>query len=315
MWIYLYLGCLLASPPKSLNLTLIPEVKISGEEIRLGDIVSRSCQQSLDRSGLTNLVMANGPLINASKVLYQDQVRIRLMSTYPGIDLSISGAPSVRIHRPGQPFPRERLAFEVRHWIEARGGEGVKCRADQITVPGGSAIPKGHLGFSISRHGTGPLVGRCPLHVDLYVDQSLIRSVMVQAQISVETQVARATRHLSRHERLQPEDVNWETLRLDRVNGRLITPEEVTQLRARTLIRPGTLLTSNLVEPLPLVERNHTVDVVVEQGPLLIRMRALALDQGAMGESIRVKNVDSGAILTVSVTGPSETALNSSHMR
>lgn len=59
-----------------------------------------------------------------------------------------------------------------------------------------------------------------------------------------------------------------------------------------------------------LVSRNSLVAMVFKDGPLQIRGRGRALEDGAKGEVIRVANIKTGAILMGRVVGPDQTELS-----
>jgi len=55
-------------------------------------------------------------------------------------------------------------------------------------------------------------------------------------------------------------------------------------------LRPGTVMTSQLVNAVPLVKPGQLVTVNLRRGMVSLRSVARAMEQGAMGQTIRVRN-------------------------
>ena len=81
----------------------------------------------------------------------------------------------------------------------------------------------------------------------------------------------------------------------------------------------GRALRSNLGAGAPLlgrhlahdtaVSRDRPVTIALAQAPIVIEASGIALDDGQLGQNIRVRNISSDRILHVTVTGPNKVAL------
>jgi flagella basal body P-ring formation protein FlgA len=86
-----------------------------------------------------------------------------------------------------------------------------------------------------------------------------------------------------------------ETRRVDLLRERDVLPATVgdrTYVFART-IAAGRLLTWRDVTRRPLVKKGDLVEVSANDGPLLITMKALAMESGAQGDTVTVRNPES----------------------
>lgn len=79
--------------------------------------------------------------------------------------------------------------------------------------------------------------------------------------------------------------------RIDAINGKVTT---------RTLVAGRIILVSSLREPFA-VSRGKTVRLVFRNGPLLITASGSPLDDAAVGDLIKVRNLDSGVIVSGTV--------------
>jgi len=90
----------------------------------------------------------------------------------------------------------------------------------------------------------------------------------------------------------------------------LLTRAQVVGQQAARELKPGTVLTTRLVEAMPLVKSGQLVTVVASEGAVRVRTVARALDNGAYGQAIRVKNEATRDIVRVTVTGPQQATVS-----
>ena len=84
----------------------------------------------------------------------------------------------------------------------------------------------------------------------------------------------------------------------------LVTRDQVVGQMAGRELKSGTLLTARLVEASILVKSGQLVSVMLTQGTIQAKTVAKAMEQGTMGQTIRVKNEVTGNVFDVVVTGP-----------
>ncbi|MFA6286570.1 MAG: flagellar basal body P-ring formation chaperone FlgA [Opitutaceae bacterium] len=85
-----------------------------------------------------------------------------------------------------------------------------------------------------------------------------------------------------------------DTRRYDALRERdALFSESLAELDFARSVPAGRLLTWRDVVRRPLVRRGQAVDVVATDGNLTVTLRAIALDDAARGESVRVRNPDS----------------------
>ena len=81
---------------------------------------------------------------------------------------------------------------------------------------------------------------------------------------------------------------------LDRLaHGHLSDPAAAAGLQLKRPLSAGQVLTPGMVESLPMVERGQRVTLAARRGGFEVRMRGLALTDGAAGQRIRVRNLSS----------------------
>lgn len=83
----------------------------------------------------------------------------------------------------------------------------------------------------------------------------------------------------------------------------LKTSDEAIGKRARHHIPAGTVLRESDVEPSPVVLADQEINVLVASGAVVVETKAVAEEEGHVGEYIRVRNPSSAAIFVARVVG------------
>jgi flagella basal body P-ring formation protein FlgA len=84
----------------------------------------------------------------------------------------------------------------------------------------------------------------------------------------------------------------------------LVARSEVLGQQAARELKPGTVLTARMIDPVQLVRPGQYVTISLQQGTVVIKSVAKALEAGAYGQTIRVKNESTRDIFQVVLTGP-----------
>ncbi len=131
------------------------------------------------------------------------------------------------------------------------------------------------------------------------------RRQRVEGELWTELQIPVPTRRLSPGEVIGEADLTMTAMRTDQVGQRTITDKHaLLGQTARRVLSPGRPVPDNSVVAQTAVIRNKPVTLEYRQGALLITARGRALANGAVGDQIRVQNLDSNRTLTGTVTGP-----------
>jgi flagella basal body P-ring formation protein FlgA len=74
-------------------------------------------------------------------------------------------------------------------------------------------------------------------------------------------------------------------------------------------LRAGTVMTAQLVDAVPLVKPGQLVTITLRHGSVQLRSVARAMEEGSLGQTIRVRNENTRDMLDVTVTGAQEARL------
>lgn len=145
------------------------------------------------------------------------------------------------------------------------------------------------------------------VHVALRCGQPRAWSVNVPAEVNVRTDVLVAARPLTRGQALGQGDFRREQRILHRAGqGALAPGANLAGLMVKRSIPAGAVLTVAQFSALPAVRSGESIRLLSSAGPVRIETRGKALEDGRMGEQIRVENSGSGKAVRGWVTGPGE---------
>lgn len=138
-----------------------------------------------------------------------------------------------------------------------------------------------------------------------------IRKFTIRANARAwETQLVVAT-PLGYRQVLRDTDVTERRTLVDRI------PEEALLTRAQAIgqqaardLKPGTVLTARMVDPVQLIKTGQFVTVTLDQGAIRVKTVVRALESGSYGQTIRVKNEATHDTYEVVVTGPQEGSMS-----
>jgi flagella basal body P-ring formation protein FlgA len=123
--------------------------------------------------------------------------------------------------------------------------------------------------------------------------------IYVSTNIATLESVVVAARAVSRGQLLTAADLKNEMRDTSRIHKAYYTdPKSLLGMKAKRSIAAGRLLDANLVHRRQLVKRGTSVQILAGEGPLQVRMKGKALDNGARGERVRVRNLSSGRKVT-----------------
>jgi flagella basal body P-ring formation protein FlgA len=84
----------------------------------------------------------------------------------------------------------------------------------------------------------------------------------------------------------------------------LLSADQIVGQQAGLQLKPGTIVTARMIEAVPLVRNGQLVTVILSRGAVEVKTVGRAMEPGAYGQTIRVRNETTRDIYEVVVTGP-----------
>jgi len=146
--------------------------------------------------------------------------------------------------------------------------------------------------------------------VEVLRDGRPVRSFWVPATVHVKAVAVTAARKIAAGETLSAADVRESVMETADLGADWATSAgDVLGKTARRGFAAGDLLpASEFVQPL-LVKRGDTVALRLQRGGIVLESSARALEDGRMGEVVKVRGMDSSSVLRARVSGPAAVAM------
>jgi flagella basal body P-ring formation protein FlgA len=104
---------------------------------------------------------------------------------------------------------------------------------------------------------------------------------------------------------LRDEDVTERRALIDHIDDDpVLTRAQIVGQEASRDLRPGTVMTSRMVESVPLAKVGQYVSVKLTHGGIQVQTVAKAMEAGCFGQTIKVRNEETNAVFAVTLTGP-----------
>ncbi|MBK1694290.1 flagella basal body P-ring formation protein FlgA [Chromatium weissei] len=153
----------------------------------------------------------------------------------------------------------------------------------RLRLPRCAQIPTAELASGSRSIDNGTINVRCSAPVAW--------SILVPVRVEREQVVVVATRTLARQQRIQPHDVQLKTVSSRLLsNGYFDTLDAVIGLQTKRAVTSGEILNTTLVTAATLIKRGQQVTLFSVRPGLTVQMKGEALEDGVIGQRIRVRN-------------------------
>ena len=126
--------------------------------------------------------------------------------------------------------------------------------------------------------------------------------IYVPVQVALMDMVVVNSRPVVRGQALGADDLMLSEMDISRLHKAYFTRiEDVVGLRSKRAIASGSTLHAGLLQRAELVKRGSQVQVIAGGPDLRVQMRGKALADGGRGDRIKVKNLNSGRVITGTV--------------
>lgn len=137
----------------------------------------------------------------------------------------------------------------------------------------------------------GSYLGDTALRVVFRVNGREVRKVRIFGHIDICREVVCMTHSMRRHEVIQEDDLCTARRNISRISNAAISDiREAVGKRLVSSVRAGEIIKRDMVELTPIIKKGDRVAIIADTEMLLIRARGEAMEGGAEGEMIRVRN-------------------------
>jgi flagellar basal body P-ring formation protein FlgA len=252
------------------------------------------------RTLLDGIDLGAAPEVGAVKYINQQNLRGYLQHLFKtqGID-----ADQVQINLPDKIIIERRQMRPTLAQVEALFREFVLARIAakpedivvQLTeVPELPALASGTLTSEVVPGGPEQLLGNVALTIQFSVDGNRAESIRVAGKVSLYQEVVHARRAMKRNDTISADDIQLiRTNIADHPERFLTQPDQVIGKRLLCSVGIDQTIGSHMLDKALTVKRGDIVLIVHQLEGLKLTAKGQAKENGALGDRIRITNVDS----------------------
>lgn len=298
---------------ESVQIMLRAKAEVTGDLLTLGDIAQLSGGDPARRRRLAALDVAHAGDAAGPLHLTQAQVRLRLqLSDLPPTSWTLGGPRVIQVEfledpNPGTPV-LDQIRVDYAKWLGLPAAQ-LKVTLLYPLAPEIRELSSTHLIRPIIT--SEPRLGRATVRLGIYANGELVGNHTAAVEIQSYVDVPVAIDTIERGTELTGDLVRWERRPLS-------DPEAVPSAKsfvgkqARQTINAGqairhTQLTQTITRKKPTIAARRSVRMIAQRGSLkVVVSNGIALQSGFEGDTIRVKNPNSGEVKLAEVIGPDQ---------
>lgn len=272
------------------TITLKQEAFVKGPDVLLGDVAEI---QGPEAETLAAISLMPAALPGSTTHIHTALVESRLDQS--GVDaerVAIRGPVRTAATTRYLEITREMIAADLRDHIGLEMPWDPARALVEVAPPNQDyRVSDGKVEFRWQRNPQYTFLGAGVFRGDVLVDGRIERSFHAKANIQAYGDVVVAATDLRRGARISVRDLTLETRELAGLDRRVFFDvADVEGYIAKTTIMAGQPITEREVQPPVLVKRNQMVLVSATKGALTVTTRAQAIQNGAEGDYVTLRN-------------------------
>jgi flagellar basal body P-ring formation protein FlgA len=287
-----------AAAAQSARPTLRANVTVDGDLVRIGDLVENA-------GPVANVAVFRAPDLGTTGAVSTERITDAIRP-YQLIDIDTGGLTEVTVTRSSRAIEVKEISDRIAAALSQQFALGKPdnigltydrpVRTVQVEASAGGELQVLALNYDARTN-------RFDVALDLPSSPTLHRQPLRLTGTAIETVEAVAVNRPVEHgEVLQASDLT--TLRRPKAQGTGLTaPAAAIGLAARHALRPGQPLSAaDLMKP-EMVARGDTVTLTYQAPGIMLTLRGQAQDSGALGDSIRVLNLETKRVVQGVISG------------
>ncbi len=299
-----FAACMLAS---SICLSLEIKVKdkalVNGETVTLGDIASFQPGDDIRVDRLRAIEISVSPSPDTTRRIEKELVMYRVASHINrDKDITLNMPQSIIVERESQVISGKTLEKIFTDYVLQNSPfEKDEIVIEKINTPPSLAFPKGRLDWEITEKQNNSFIGNVSITVDFYLEGEPQRKIVLSGKVGVIKEVIKATRNINKGELISSDDVTVVSEKGKSNKSSILKIEDVIGKRATRRIQADQTLQNGMVMAPPAIIKGAQVMIRAENNELVITASGKALEEGGIGDQIRVMNIASGKEIIATV--------------
>ena len=290
----------------TLTLDMRDRVVVPESNVTLADVVNQMHGSKQLIRKLSTLIIMNVGDTNQFRKLNRDKLSHEIRKYTDDLSINYSGAKNTYVRAETQAYNIEKVINEITNKIlselenvSADVSVNYVGDAREVSIPRGIVTYKYKLPDSVIQK-------RIPVWMDLYVNSKHYKSIPLWFNASIMADVIVANTRISAGKMLTNNLTDFRKKDISLYKNRHIKLSDLNNLRIKRDVRPGEVLTEALIEQLPPVFKGQTVKVISKQNNVTILVEGFALEDGKLGDRVRVQRTGTNRVFTAIVNNPGQ---------
>ncbi|MBI1890113.1 MAG: flagellar basal body P-ring formation protein FlgA [Burkholderiales bacterium] len=281
-----------AQPAAAMHLQLRQEAVIAERFITVADIATVDASPEI-AGVIKALHIGAAPRVGNVDQWTREDVEQLIRRRVPGFksNLKWSGPRVVKVRVATRAVDSRALVDVARSKLQnALQKKFEKVDVTVLAVPAELDLPLGDVSFRPRDVDLKHFYARIPVWVDVHVNGAFYRSVVVPFSANVRQSVYVANRDIAEGALVTAADFDVRVEEVSAISDELMPVERLQeQTRLRKRLNNGQILTRTHLAPLGMVARGDSVKLILAEGGVVIEARAVAQEEGGLGQMVRVK--------------------------
>lgn len=292
VWVFVWAATASATTP-----TLRGSVTVTADTITLGDV--------MDGAGAaSHAFVARAPAPGHERMLRMSHVYS--VARANGIDLPpVSAQETVAVHREGRRIDSRQIREALRTALATSTGDSainVDLANPQISFYVPTDAP---VGISVEELAFDQRSARFSATIVSAESSRFAARIRVTGRAVRVSSIPVPTHRIDKGEVIGETDVDWVEVPSDRINGQTITDiVALVGMSPRKALKAGAPVRAADVRTPLVVEKGTPVTMVFKTPAMVLTAGGKSLDEGAIGETIRVRNDNSQLIVDAVIAAP-----------
>ena len=285
---------------------ILEEAQVTGRIIYLGNIATIEASDAEYVSKLKDINISSAAEPGFSQIFYIGFVKSRMRQQgFSPENIIWSGSERTLVKTKSLCLsPQEIQAYAEKFIHETRNGKGIPNQsevASSVLVQPVNEIrsvilPHGEIAVNVEVAGqtalsfNSSICGIVPLKFTISVDDQLCEKRVILFKVEILKEVILAAHTLDKHKIIEANDLRRSLRDVGVLSSFYTGSEALIGKRAKRMIHKDELITSDMVDVPPIINRGDIVTIVIESPAFRISTQGKSREDGIRGQIIRVVN-------------------------
>ena len=297
--------CIAAIPGNPCSIRMRSKVSVKRPALILSDVADVSGEDNILVSRLARMPLGT---VNDVRLISRSEVVSLLRAAFPDAEVEVAGSDFARVTLSSRaPDPAEIAALLKAHLESVTPWRKEELEIRSLGNLEKVDLPLADVQLRVAGRGVPMNYRNFLVPVEAVLDGRLLRTFWVKADVRVRAQVVQIGKPVAYGSTLAAGDLREVVEDIENPGIDYVRKSaEAVGMTAKRGLTTGELLSRNFLKESSLVHSGETVRLLARSGRIVVSTLARALQNGKLGDRIKVRTLDSDRSITAVVTGRGE---------